>query len=51
MNLGFYQVLFYLLSDKHNYIDLVHLVYLTLLHVSVVHIRHHQVRCWYTKRI
>jgi len=29
------------LSDKHNYVDFVHLLYLILLYVSVVQISHH----------
>jgi hypothetical protein len=50
-SISFKQVSFFLLSDKHKYIDLVYLVYLTLQHVSAVHIRHHQVGRWYTKRV
>jgi hypothetical protein len=42
-----------LLSDKHNYIDFVFFflfLYSTLLLVSSVHISHHQVRHWFTKK-
>jgi hypothetical protein len=37
-------------SDEQNYIDDVHLGYLTLLHVSAVQISHHLVRYGYTKK-
>jgi len=41
----------FLLSDEHNNINFVHLVYLTLLHVSALQISHHQVGHGYTKRL
>jgi len=42
----------FLLSVKHNYIDLMYLVLysILLLHVSAVHICHHQVGQWYTQK-
>jgi hypothetical protein len=46
---GFNQVLL-LISDNH-YIELVYLVYLTPLHVSAIHIRHHKLGKWYTKGV
>jgi len=42
---------YFLLSDKHNFIVLVYLVYSTLLHISAVRISHHQVGDEYTKRV
>ena len=40
------------LSDKHNYIDLVYLVfYSILLHVSAILISHHQEGQWFTERV
>jgi hypothetical protein len=43
--------IYYLLSDKHNFIDLVYLAYLTLLRVSAVRISNHQVWHEYTKSV
>ena len=37
------------LADNHKYLDLVHLLYIILLHISVVQISHHQVEHGYTK--
>jgi hypothetical protein len=46
----YYQSRTILLSDKHNYIDLVFwLLFLRLLLVSSVRISHHQVSYWFTK--
>jgi len=39
----------FLLPVKHNYIDVVYLIYLRPLHVSAVQIIHHQVGRGYTR--
>ena len=41
----------FFLSDKHNYIDLLYLVYLILLHVLAVQMSHRQVGHEYTKTV
>ena len=47
-----YQSSVIILSDKHKYMDLVFVVYYSiLLHVSAVHISHQQVGLWFTERV